>query len=134
MNTKFLLAALTVGAVSLNVWTATAKPVVKRIYRDARVTRGNTNVIRTQDADDASWLWLPGDGGTARVGDRDLGPHPHGGSVMDPVFLKFRRAFEGKAGDDRRLRGRALLPDGGRNVRVARPQPVDCRELAVQHL
>ena len=99
MNTKFLLAALTVGAVSLNVWTATAKPVVKRIYRDARVTRGNTNVIRTQDADDASWLWLPGDGGTARVGDRDLGPHPHGGSVMDPVFLKFRRAFEVKAGD-----------------------------------
>ena len=33
---------------------------VRRAFRDARVTRGNTNVLKVQPIDDASWLWLPG--------------------------------------------------------------------------
>ena len=33
---------------------------VRRAFRAARVTRGNTNILKVQPIDDASWLWLPG--------------------------------------------------------------------------
>lgn len=56
---------------------------VRRVFRDARVTRGNTNVTKLQPIDDASWIWLPGDGSDGH----------------SPLFLRFRREFEVSAGD-----------------------------------
>ena len=49
---------------------------VRRAFRDARVTRGNTNILKVQPVDDASWLWLPG-----AANDRFC-------------FVKFRNEFE----------------------------------------
>ena len=54
---------------------------VRRVFREARVTRGNTNIMKVQPIDDAAWVWMPGDGGT------------------DTAFLKFRNEFEVKEGD-----------------------------------
>ena len=65
-----------------------------RAFRDARVTRGNTNILKVQPIDDASWLWMPGDSGLSQSkvdfweGDRK------GKSVEgDVTFLKFRNEF-----------------------------------------
>jgi len=57
------------------------KPVVKRIFREARPSRGNTNVMRLQPIDAASWLWLPGE------------------RSEEPVFLKFRKEFTVATGE-----------------------------------
>lgn len=75
------------------------RPTVKRIFREARVTRGNTNILKVQPIDDASWLWLPGDSGMMQLGERKLGSHSNNGGLMDPIFLKFRNEFEVKEGD-----------------------------------
>lgn len=61
--------------------TIETREVPERIFRAARTTRGNTNILRVQPIDDASWIWLPGDDGTKLA------------------FLKFRREFEVKEGD-----------------------------------
>ena len=78
---------------------APERPAVKRIFREARVTRGNTNILKLQPIDDAAWLWLPGDSGMLKFGERALGAHPNNGGEMDPIFLKFRNEFEVKEGD-----------------------------------
>ena len=50
----------------------------ERIFREARHSRGNTNVLKVQPIDSASWLWT-------------------GESVpADGAFLKFRRRFHAK--------------------------------------
>ena len=41
-------------------------PFADRVFRDARVTRGNTNVLKVQPIDDASWLWMSGDSGSSQ--------------------------------------------------------------------
>ena len=73
---------------------------VRRVFRDARVTRGNTNILNVQPIDDASWLWMSGDGGLSQgkvdfwEGDRK------GKSVEGEVlFLKFRNEFNVGKGD-----------------------------------
>ena len=78
---------------------APERPTVKRIFREARVTRGNTSILKLQPIDDASWLWLPGDSGMMQLGERRLGAHPSNGGSMAPVFLRFRNEFEVKEGD-----------------------------------
>ena len=88
-----LFAALLLSA------SADAGVVVRRVFRAPRYTRGNTNVIVQQPIDEAHWLWLPGDDGMARLGERAMGDHPSGGNEMDPVFLKFRKVFEVRPGD-----------------------------------
>ena len=49
-----------------------------RVFRAARNTRGNTNVVRSQPIDHASWIWAP----SAAVPSAENG-----------VFLRFRRKF-----------------------------------------
>ena len=73
---------------------------VRRVFRDARVTRGNTNILKVQPIDDASWLWMSGDSGSSHgkvdfwEGDRK------GKSVEGEVlFLKFRNEFNVGKGD-----------------------------------
>ena len=78
---------------------ALAPARVRRAFRDARVTRGNTNILRIQPIDSAAWLWLPGDSGTDRLGERELGAHPGGSANVDPIFLKFRNEFTVEKGD-----------------------------------
>ena len=56
---------------------------VRRVFREARLTRGNTNITKVQPVDDAAWIWFRGDGG------------------LEPAFLKFRNEFEVKEGDGR---------------------------------
>ena len=56
-----------------------------RAFRDARVTRGNTNILRVQPIDEASWVWHP-----------DVGK-PKDGTTL--AILKFRRAFDVAEGD-----------------------------------
>ncbi len=52
-----------------------------RIFREARYTRGNTNVLKLQPIDEASWLWIPGDSGLSEKSDAGV------------KFLKFRCTF-----------------------------------------
>ena len=75
-------------------------PFADRVFRDARVTRGNTNILKMQPIDDASWLWMSGDSGFSQgkvdfwEGDRK------GKSVEGEVtFLKFRNEFNVGKGD-----------------------------------
>ena len=68
-----------------------------RAFRPARVTRGNTNILKLQPIDDAQWLWMPGDAGMTPLGERAMGGHPSGGAEAAPVFLKFRKEFEATA-------------------------------------
>ena len=91
-----MILALGLGAVSAE---ADGGPSVRRVFRAARVTRGNTNIMKVQPIDDAAWLWMPGDSGQSAIGERALGAHPRGGCEMEPVFLKFRNEFEAKEGD-----------------------------------
>ena len=70
-----------------------------RVFRDARVTRGNTNILKLQPIDRANWIWIPGDAGVAARGDGKMKDHPSGGVPTDPVFLKFRKAFDVEEGD-----------------------------------
>ena len=53
----------------------------QRAFRPARVTRGDTNIMRQQPIDDASWIWAPGD------------------KTTSPRFLKFRKTFDVSAED-----------------------------------
>ncbi len=62
MNTRAFAVAAVVQLAALSAPPA-AGAAVERIWREARLTRGNTNVARVQPVDDASWIWLPGDSG-----------------------------------------------------------------------
>ena len=80
---------------------APERPTVKRVFREARVMRGNTNITKVQPIDDAAWVWLKGDSGMSRLGEGALGTHPGNGVSMEPAFLKFRNEFEVKEGDSK---------------------------------
>jgi len=96
-----VVASFLVGSlVALSVLADDAHGLsVRRIFREARVTRGNTNILKVQPIDDAAWVWMPGDSGMAQIGEGGLGYHPSGGNVMDPAFFRFRKEFEVKEGD-----------------------------------
>ena len=68
---------------------------VDRVFRDARVTRGNTNILKMQPIDDASWLWMPGDDGLSQ-GKVDFWEGDRKGKSVegDVTFLKFRNEFK----------------------------------------
>ena len=74
--------ALALASAFESLFAAPA-PTVRRIFREPRFTRGNTNLVRLQPIDDAAWVWLGGDEGT------------------ESAFLKFRREFEVNEGDGR---------------------------------
>ena len=98
MHKMTFAAALGLGAVSFSLFAAEA-PTVRRIFREARLTRGNTNILKVQPIDDAAWVWVKGDSGMSKIGEGTMGGHPSGGAVTDPLFLKFRNEFEVKEGD-----------------------------------
>ena len=62
-----------------------SRPAVQRIFREARLLRGNTNLLRIQPIDDASWIW-----GDSQVGAPD---------TNGVAFLKFHKAFAVFEGD-----------------------------------
>ena len=97
MKTKTLLAAL---AAAGSVCLAYGENAVRRVFRDARVTRGNTNILKVQPADDASWIWLPGDA-VAEPDKVDFWEGDRIGKAPDSNtrFLKFRREFTSAPGD-----------------------------------
>ena len=69
------------------------EPSVTRIFREARPTRGNTNILKVQPIDDAKWVWLKGDGGRG------------------VAFLKFRNEFEVKEGEGKLTNGMGGILD-----------------------
>lgn len=73
---------------------------IRRAFRDARVTRGSTNVVRCQGVDEASWIWLPGDAGRSE-GKVDFWEGDRKGLSVegDVAFVKFRREFDVAPGD-----------------------------------
>ena len=73
---------------------------IRRAFRDPRVTRGSTNVIRCQPIDDASWLWIPGDSGRCD-GKVDFWEGDRKGRKVegDVAFVKFRKEFDVAPGD-----------------------------------
>lgn len=70
---------------------------IERVFRPARVTRGNTNVIRIQPIDEAAWLWISGDNGLTEKGDET--PHSKSVAKGKVKFLKFKNEFEVAQGD-----------------------------------
>jgi len=80
---KGLFGCLVVCWTAMFVSSVRAEDVaIRRIFREPRLTRGNTNIQKVQPIDDASWIWLPGDDG--------LGYQ---------TFLRFRNEFEVKVGE-----------------------------------
>ena len=77
-----------------------ASAYADRVFRDARVTRGNTNILKIQPIDDASWLWMPGEAAKA-AGNADFWDGERTGKPVEGAvtFLKFRNAFEVAEGD-----------------------------------
>ena len=73
---------------------------VDRAFRDARVTRGNTNILRVQPIDEASWVWHPGVG-EPKAGTTDFWDGERHGNLVDAglTILKFRKSFDVADGD-----------------------------------
>ena len=73
---------------------------VDRVFRDARVTRGNTNILRIQPIDEASWVWHP-DTKEPSSGTTDFWEGERHGNLADAglTILKFRKAFDVAEGD-----------------------------------
>lgn len=88
-----LFAAVACGCilVAADGWTA---PCVSRVFREARVTRGNTNMLKLQPIDEAAWIWMPGEIGFSLV-KTSLWDADRGGKIVpeDVVFLKFHNTF-----------------------------------------
>ena len=73
---------------------------VDRVFRDARPARGNTNILKLQPIDDASWLWMPGAPAKAE-GKTDFWAGERNGKPVEGgvTFLKFRNEFDVAEGD-----------------------------------
>lgn len=95
MRTKCgIILAVVICANAIFAADGVNAPCISRIFREARVTRGNTNVLKIQPIDEAAWLWMPGEIGFSRV-KTSLLDADRGGKIVpeDIVFLKFRNAF-----------------------------------------
>ena len=96
--------------VALSVALAAASPSladasegrgrVCRVFRDARPTRGNTNIFKLQPIDDASWLWHP-NLGEPKAGTGDFWADERHGNMAQAglSLLKFRKSFDVADGD-----------------------------------
>ena len=83
MNIKLVF----VGALFLSVLVSSAAQTerlnaernvigsIRRVFREPRLMRGNTNITKVQPIDDAAWIWLKGE------------------DAAQPTFLKFRNEF-----------------------------------------
>ena len=89
--------------MALCLGVAVAEPVVpcgfsvERVFRPARLTRGDTNVRRVQPVDDASWIWSADDSGFSSVSrDQPLGSSE---DRAPSVVRVFRCGFDVKEGE-----------------------------------
>lgn len=90
---KSLVALTAVAAAALGLQAFETE----RTYYPARVTRGNTNVIKIQPIDDAAWIWLDADGSPARALSQADNPHvEHKGDIK---IVKFKKEFDVAEGD-----------------------------------
>ena len=71
---------------------------ITRIFRPARYTRGNTNLIPVQHVDDASWIWSTTNRPVMRQFD-DWSTYTMAEGSSDVEFLKFRKEFDVKEGE-----------------------------------
>ncbi len=95
--------ALTVAIAAASFGLATENATSRfgdRVFRDARVTRGNTNILRVQPIDEASWVWHPGVG-EPKAGTTDFWDGERHGNLDDAglAILKFRKEFDVAEGD-----------------------------------
>ena len=78
LNQKWMAAAAFAAAVA-----ASGAGEVKQIFRAERFQRGDTNVSRLQEIDDANWIWHP------TAAER--------GEAGTYAFLRFRKEFTSDA-------------------------------------
>ena len=87
-----MVAAASSKAASSGLSTEDDRPM--RVFRQARVTRGNTNILRVQPIDDASWVWHP-DASGPRQAEIDFKEGDRRNRWIDNVLvLKFRKTFD----------------------------------------
>ncbi len=93
MKRSCLALALVVSLASLaHAFTLT------RQVREPRYTRGNTNVLKVQPIDEASWLWMPDDSGLTEKSSY-WNAYAKPDENADVKFLKFRCEFTVGAND-----------------------------------
>ena len=73
-----------------------SKPASLRAFRDARPSRGNTNVRKLQPIDHAAWVWMPGDSGVLQYADKWTAAPDKNARIS---FLKFKKSFTVAEGD-----------------------------------
>ena len=88
-----ILAALALSVAHLALADGVA---VRRIFREPRVTRGNTNIVKVQPVDWASWIWSPKAPGTCELAADWEAMTRDSFAAKDGVFLKFRKRFSAK--------------------------------------
>ena len=88
-----ILAALALSVAHLALADGVA---VRRIFREPRVTRGNTNIVKVQPVDWASWIWSPKAPGTCELAADWEAMTRDSSAAKDGVFLKFRKRFSAK--------------------------------------
>ena len=71
---------------------------ITRVFRPARNSRGNTNLIPVQHVDDASWIWSTTNRPVIHQFD-DWSTYTMPVGSGDVEFLKFRKEFDVKEGD-----------------------------------
>ena len=84
-------------AMAVAGWIVAGEAQVERVFRPARVTRGNTNISRIQPIDEAAWVWLKGDvvevksmiGDSARPEAKD----------QPARIVRFRKSFQAVKGE-----------------------------------
>ena len=89
-----ILAALALSVAHLALADGVA---VRRIFREPRVTRGNTNIVKVQPVDWASWIWSPKAPGTCELAADWEAMTRDSSAAKDGVFLKFRKRFSAVA-------------------------------------
>lgn len=74
-----------------------AETGVARIFREPRFSRGDTNVVKVQPIDDASWIWHPGDLALSE----GAGAITHGAQKENAPskVMVFEKSFEVKPGE-----------------------------------
>ena len=83
--------------VVLSLVSAVLSAGTERIFRPARYTRGNTNVVKIQPIDDAAWIWHRDDLAMS-VGAGEISHSARSGGAVCPVMV-FEKDFEVREGE-----------------------------------
>ena len=84
---------LTVLAALLVAPALLAEPTVTRVFRTVRDARGDENVRRVQDIDDAAWVWAPGHEVWGVSADSNAWNVRFGMKAAPNSFFRFRNRF-----------------------------------------